>query len=443
MSDSRAASSETGTSARSEAPVPSAPPARPSVRRELLLSVGVLFIGAVVVALAALAVTLPQLESPAEGAFFISAIIVADLLVIFLFLRYLLRHSVFEPLESIGAHAERIASGAWEERIPNGESLEIQRLADSLNTMAEKFIADRAKLAENVASLDRTNQELVETTEELVRSARMASVGTLAAGLAHEVGNPLSALMAYLEVARKRADSGGEIEEPMEAALEEARRIDRIVRSVLDFSRPAGGKDDLTGVPIASVIDRALDLLEARGALEGVRVVRDEVPGEHRVRARTQHLEQILVNLLMNAVWAVRDCEEREIHINVRTGPVERDMPIKRRRDGDPPEVDYSHRRRIPLLLSEGTARRARASGELAQDVILEVRDSGPGIPEESLPHLFDPFFTTKEPGKGTGVGLAITTRIVQELGGKVEADNHPDGGARFTVRLPEVPEET
>jgi two-component system C4-dicarboxylate transport sensor histidine kinase DctB len=81
------------------------------------------------------------------------------------------------------------------------------------------------------------------------------------------------------------------------------------------------------------------------------------------------------------------------------------------------------------------------AGGEVARDVIIVVSDNGPGIPVDNLPFIFDPFYTTKEPGKGTGVGLAITTRIVQELGGRIDAANRAEGGARFTVRLPEASE--
>jgi two-component system, NtrC family, sensor kinase len=323
---------------------------RRSVRRELLFSVAVLFAGAVAVALMAVAVTLPFLESPAEGAILIAAIVAADLAVIFLFLRHILRRSVFEPLERIGEHAATIARGAYETRIPGGGGAELEELARNLNTMAERFIEDRETLAENVASLDRTNQDLVATTEEFVRAARMASIGTLAAGLAHEVGNPLGALMGYLDVARRRTGNGGDAAPLLDASLEEARRIDRIVRSVLEFAKEGGGEEGgPPTVPFSDVVDRAVELLEARRAMD---------------------------------------------------------------------------------------------AGEAARDVILEVSDNGPGIPEEVLPYVFDPFFTTKEPGKGTGVGLAITTRIVQELGGRVEAGNRPGGGARFTVRLPEAPEE-
>ena len=130
---------------------------------------------------------------------------IADLAILIHFLRSLLLRSVFTPLERIGEHAERIAGGAYDPTIPPEAGEELDRLIRHLNTMAEKFISDQQKLSNNVRSLDRTNQEFVATTEELVRAARLASVGTLASGVAHEVGNPLGALMGCLDVLKRRA----------------------------------------------------------------------------------------------------------------------------------------------------------------------------------------------------------------------------------------------
>ena len=309
--------------------------------------------------------------------------------------------------------------------------------------MAERLISDQRKLAENVRSLDRTNRDLVEITEELVRAARLASVGTLAAGLAHEVGNPLGALIGYLDIVRRRAPEGGDVETPLRAAAEEARRIDRIVRSVLEFARRAVGGEGSAGPGAASVpraVDRALALLEGRGALEGVRIRRVVEPGSHLVRGLPQHLEQILLNLLTNAVLAVKGRPSPEVTVRVTRGPASRERLVFRRAD-DPPDMDYSHRRRLrDLLMAEGAeVPQEEAPGN---DVILEVLDNGPGIPQDRISRLFDPFYTTRAPGEGTGLGLSITARIVEELGGRILVSNQDGGGAHFTVRFPEVTEE-
>lgn len=392
-------------------------------------------------AVSAVALTLPLLDSPFQAIALIGGIVVADLAVLVLFLRSLLSRSVFGPLERIGEHAENIAEGDYDHRIPPEEGEELDRLIRGLNTMADKFISDQHKLADNVRSLEHTNQDLVQTTEELVQAARLASVGTLASGVAHELGNPLGALMGCLDVAKRRVENGGDLASPLDSALEEARRIDRIVRSILDFARPSGDEDIDDAVSLPAVLERALDLLEGRGVLAGISITKSLDPGAHRVRARAQHLEQVLLNLLMNAIWAVADKTDPEIRIWVGAEPV-KERRTRGRRTGDPPGVDYSHRRRIPLLIGQGSARAAMEQKPGDREVVVRVEDNGTGMPPGKLANLFDPFYTTRAPGEGTGLGLTITARIVQELGGTVDAANREEGGARFTVRLPEATEE-
>ncbi len=416
-------------------------PTRSSARQELLVSTAVLFLGGVLVAVAAVSISLPLLASPLQAFALITVIVIADLAIIVMFLRSLLSRSIFDPLERIGEHAENIAQGDYDHRIPAEEGEELDRLIRGLNTMAEKFISDQQKLAANVRSLDLTNQELIQTTEVLVHHARMASVGTLASGVAHELGNPLGALMGYLDVAKRRAGRGGDLDAPLESALDEARRIDRIIRSILDFARPSEDAETREVASLADAVDRALDLLAGRGALEGVRITKDIESGSHAVRARAQHLEQILLNLLVNAIWAVRESEEPTIQVRVGSEPA-KEPRLGERRTDDPPGVDYSHRRRIPLLIGRGSARSAMDQQEGGREVVVRIEDNGPGIPPDRLTNLFDPFYTTRAPGEGTGLGLTLTARIVQELGGTVDAENRAEGGARFTVRLPEAMEE-
>jgi signal transduction histidine kinase len=236
----------------------------------------------------------------------------------------------------------------------------------------------------------------------------MASVGTLAAGLAHEVGNPLGALVGYLDVVKGRLASGGEIRPLIASALEEAGRIDRIVRSVLDFADPSSERAAVAGgdrgaesvVSLSDAVERTVALLEGRGAMVGVKVITSVEPGAYPVRARAQHLEQILMNLLMNAVRAAKEGEQT-------------------------PEVRLQ-------LYPEAPGR-----GIDESRAVLEVIDNGPGIHPNDLDRIFDPFFTTRPPGDGTGLGLAITRRIVRELGGKIEALRPDARGARIRLSFP------
>lgn len=404
------------------------------LRREILFSLTVLFGAALLVSAGALVLVLPGLASAREAAALLAALLVADLAIVYLFSRALLQRRLLDPLESMIHDARRIAEGEVRHRIEASPTRELAALAETVNGMADRLIRDQDVLARNIQSLDATNRELVAARDEVVRTARLASVGTLAAGLAHEVGNPLGAVIGYLDVARRRASTGGEVAEPVEAALEEARRIDRIIRSLLHFARPRG--DGEGAVRVAEVVDRVRRLLEAQGRLEGIRVEWD-VPEELPTLLLDPHqLEQVLVNLLLNAVDALEEEEPGDRWIRIQ-GAVEPWSPpdLPSRRSNDPPGTNYAHRRRLGL--SDSTAGMRGRIHTADRVVVLVVEDSGPGIPRAFLPSLFDPFFTTKPPGKGTGLGLAICARLVEEMGGEIEAGNREEGGAIFTIRLP------
>ena len=238
------------------------------LRRELLIALSVLFASGILVASVGLALILPTVESPLETVLYILTVLIAELGVIFLFGRVALGRALFKPLDRLVADVETMANGAYEPRVRPAPTLELQAVADSVNAMAERLIHDQKALAENVASLDETNRALVEARAQVVRAARLASTGTLASGIAHELGNPLGALLAYVDVARGRAETGGDDGELLDSIREEAIRIDRIIRSLLDVAR---SKDTESGPQHPwPVVERVKDLLEAQGRLEGV-----------------------------------------------------------------------------------------------------------------------------------------------------------------------------
>jgi len=402
------------------------------LRGHFLFSLTLLFAGALAASVVILAFVLPRLASPVEGAALFIGLLAADLTLLYLFSRLHFRKKLLDPLDHMVRDARRIAGGEVRHRIEPGHTEELAALAASVNAMADRLIRDQEVLARNIQSLETTNRELVAARDEVVRAARLASVGTLAAGLAHEVGNPLKAVMGYLDVAVRRARTGGDVVEPVECALEEARRIDRIIRSLLHFARPRGEPGGT--VRPGDVVDRVRRLLEAQGRFEGVQVdwdVRDALPP---LVVDPHQLEQVLVNLLLNAVDALEESEERWIRVSASVMPWESPR-FPRSRRGDPPGTNYAHRRRLGLTDSEAGQRGRIHEADVV--VVLTVQDSGTGIPKAFLTSLFDPFFTTKPPGKGTGLGLAICARLVEEMGGEIEAANGEEGGAIFTVRLP------
>lgn len=337
--------------------------------------------------------------------------------------------SVATPLQRLAAEVRRIADGDYRHRIGDPVRPELRGIQESVNRLADRLIMDQRRLAENVESLDQTNQELRMARDQVVHAARMASVGTLAAGIAHEVGNPLGAVIGFVDVARARAEKQGGDVELLDSIRSEARRIDEIVRGLLDYARPP--RERMEPLRAADAMGRVRDLLRRQGALDHVEVEWAIESGGDRLLDEPRRLEQVLVNLILNAEHAVRQVDRPSIRVQLREEEGElRALP--RRRGDDPPGINYMHRRRVARDAE------APASAESAERVtVIEVVDNGRGIPEDRLEQIFDPFFTTKDPGEGTGLGLSICARLVEGMGGSIDAENRPGGGARFVIRLP------
>jgi hypothetical protein len=382
-----------------------------------------------VVAVMGVLFALPAMRFVTLGPALILALTLVDLAILVVFAAWINLGAVSMPMEQLSSDVNRIADGDYLHRVGETRQAELREIRDGVNRLADRLIADQQLLAENVQSLEETNRELLIARDELVRSARLASVGTLAAGIAHEVGNPLGAVMAFADVARSRAEKEGGDTEILESIRSEAKRIDKIVRGLLDYARPP---EDAAGPSSAQeVLERVRGLLESQGRLDDVQHAWESSGGPLLTVLEPHRLEQVMVNLLLNALHALESAEERRIVVRLfeEEGPVSQ---LPRRREGDPPGIDYMHRRRIEQADGEVAF---VASAEML--TVIEVSDSGPGIPEEHLEHIFDPFFTTKEPGEGTGLGLSICARLVEGMGGRIDAQNGSEGGAVFAIRLP------
>jgi hypothetical protein len=408
------------------------------LRRELLDAFAFLILAAVLVTGVVLAAVLPLLEGPSEVAVLLLSIILGDLVVVGLFGTRILNTRLMRPVSRLVEDVRRIADGDLDHRIQSLSTAEFDVIRDGVNAMADRLVRNQHLLAENVNSLDRTNRELVEARDQVVQAARLASVGTLAAGIAHEVGNPLGAIVAYVDVARGRMRREGGDTELLDSIRSEAERIDRLVRSLLDFARH---KDqEARPVQVVGVILRVRELLERQGRLAGVTVTWPETGDDlPKVLMESGRLEQVLVNLMLNAVDALEGAPDPRIEVELteERGDVHQ---LPARRQDDPPGVNYMHRRRVSLDQTPGgvdplfTARGV---------VAIRIRDNGPGIPEADRERVFDPFFTTKEPGRGTGLGLYISARFIEGMGGRLRVVGAPEGGAEFVIRLPGIPPAT
>ena len=383
------------------------PQSLPSLRTELLANIGVLALAALVLAVGSVILTEGML-GVARGTLYLSLIIGADVAVFVAFSAYKLRRLILRPLDDAVQTAEAIAAGDFSRRLSHGNTADFRRLAVSFNEMADRLIAE---------------QQL------LVRSEKLASVGRFAAGVAHEVGNPLAAINAYAHILREHATNHPAAAQAVQEIRREVDRIDRIVRGLLDYSRPR--KATPYAVEVNEVVTAVVELLKTQGVLKRVDVTFDFVPPIPRVFGNRHDLEQIFVNLFLNAADAMEGVGRLVVHTELlRSEILARGLP--RRTD-----VELQ-----PVL--RGPNPRARVWLDRANrpvDVVnIVVADSGPGVAPELRERVFDPYFTTKEPGRGTGLGLAIVARIVEGLGGTIWVTPAREGGAAFHLLFPLVP---
>lgn len=393
-----------GSSARGEAD------RLPSLRRELLVNLAILVAAALVLAIAT--ALLVALLEPELAAVVLAGLVAADVAVIFVFGRHLLDRLVLKPMAALKAAADEIAAGNLDRRAPPAETRDFTELGQRLNYMTDRLLG-----AQN----------------ELVRSEKLATVGRFAAGVAHEVGNPLSAIATYLDVLKAR----GADPDLVAAVSREVGRIDRIVRGLLDYARPV--EQRVGPVDLVHVVRTVHELLRQQGALKGVEAKLECSEPVPLVKGNAHDLEQVVVNLLLNAADAARG------------GLVVAGVTPWRYRAAQGSEARRSDATRLAgppgragrrTLDPRGATpvRPDLAPGTLG--VLLYVADSGPGVPPEDRERVFDPFFTTKAPGFGTGLGLAVVQRTVHQSGGVVWVETAREGGAAFKVFLPAMAEE-
>jgi signal transduction histidine kinase len=350
---------------------------------------------------------LPPVASPGV----LGGLLIGALCVFTGFGAYVMRGSLVHPLEQLAGVARAIGSGELGARAQVAGAREIAEVAQSFNAMTEALALRSEALEKAVAELRESNQRLREARAGLDRAERLAAVGRLAAGVAHEVGNPMGALLAFLDLAARDSGLGEAGRQHLAKAQKEGERVRRILRQLLDFSSPPRGAR--LPVDLARLCEETAALVRAQRRYARIRI---EVTAENDpppALADAAVVSQILLNLLLNAADALgSDRPEPRIRIRVR--------PAAAR-------------------LRAGDDDRGAAAGRRRRDAVeCLVEDNGPGIPEEDRERVFDPFFTTKPPGEGTGLGLANATRFAEEFGGALELlPAQPGAGAAFLLRLP------
>lgn len=404
--------------------------ALPTLRRELIGAFAVIFAGALFVTVTGVVIVVPRL-TPVRAAVYVVTLLVAVVAIFLVFGAALLRRRLLDPLERMVVGVEAISGGDSGARLPAPESREMERLSAAVTQMAEGLNEEKRKLAENIRSLNETNRLLTEARDAMIRSEKLASVGRLGAGIAHEVGNPLGAVMGYLAVLAKQAD--GRDLELLRAAEREAQRIDRIVRGLLDFARPR--EVVAQDMDMNAVVRETVELVQTQGHFNGMELAVELCARDASVRGDWYQMQQVFVNLFVNAADALESVPDPRVSVRtLRRRAQPPPTPAPARRKEDPPGIDYSHRRRLARASRWPAGDPESESGEVVEVV---VADNGPGIPVELLDQVFEPFITTKEPGRGTGLGLAVSASIVEAMGGTIRAASPDGGGAVFHIVLP------
>jgi len=322
---------------------------------------------------------------------------------------YAVHRLVIRPLQRLTAEADALALGEFPAHAPQ-QTAELELLAARYRVMAEN---------------------LLDVQSQVVRVEKLAGLGRLAAGVAHEVRNPLGALGSYIEVLERRG-TDPKVTGDMHQAVD---RIERIVQGLVDYARPGVNGRTHRGpgsADLNAAVRTVLDFLGAQGMLRDHTLELTLDPNLPRVCGDQHLLEQVVINLVVNGCQASPSGRlaigtlPKEVAGSRRTSTRRSDNGAR----GPAPERNWSPEPR-PLELPPGT-----------RGAMLFVADDGPGITEAERERVFDPFYTTKDPGQGTGLGLAIVARTVHECGGTVWVDRAREGGAVFKVFLP-IPGET
>ncbi len=327
--------------------------------------------------------------------------IVSRLVVLVLFILsivILTRWNIARPIRALIAAARAVGRGDLGQRIALARQDEIGELAVEFNRMAENLQAANAELV-------RQAEERLRLEQEVQQSQKLATVGMLAAEVAHEIGTPLNVISGRAEVLDRVVPLGHPERRHLDAILSQAERIKGIIRALLDYTRPR--RPDLRPEPILPIVGRVAALLMERSQRRGVRIHLELPVGLPPVMADPEHLQQVLLNLVLNALDATQKGGTVRIAV------------------GQEPELPPDGRNGIL---------RGKADGPTLS---VHVLDEGKGLGAEDLKRAFEPFFSTKGRGQGTGLGLPIAEDIVRAHRGEIELLSIPNKGTEVIVRIP------
>ncbi len=293
----------------------------------------------------------------------------------------LLALHILKPIKHLVFASHQLAEGNLSHKVPIESKDEIGELAMTFN-----FMVDSLK--------NRDEQLKNYTQQKIMESERLATIGQLAAGVAHELNNPLGGILVYSHLLLEKMESADPKKEQLEKIVTQATRCKDIVKGLLDFSRQTEPKLDSTDVN--ELLQSTLSLVENQSLFQNIHIIKKFSPNLPKTMLDKAQIQQVFINIILNASESMNE---------------------------------------------KGKLTIATKVSKEDQSIEIEFTDTGCGIPEAYLEKLFEPFFTTKEVGRGTGLGLAISYGIVQKHNGTIQVESHPDKGTTFTIKIPIIAE--
>ncbi len=318
---------------------------------------------------------------------------IVSVIVLSFLLSLLLTRVVNRPVNKLLAATKTAAHGNLDQTVSIRSHDELGELSESFNNMISELKRSRDAIEEWTQTLERRvqerTQELQQVQDQLVRAGKMAALGELAAGVAHEINNPLTGVLTFSSLLLKKVDEAHPLKKDLENIVQQTTRCRNIVRGLLDFARQR--KPDKKDWDIHTLLDRTVTLVENQARFQNIKIVKEFKTGIPMLFVDGDQIQQVFMNIIINAADAMAG-------------------------DGGTLTIKTNNK--------DGTAE-------------VSFTDTGCGMTKENLSKLFAPFFTTKEIGKGTGLGLAISYGIIQSHGGDIEVESQVEKGSTFRIKLP------
>jgi two-component system NtrC family sensor kinase len=318
---------------------------------------------------------------------------VISVVILSFLLSLLLTRFVNRPIDKLLAATTKAARGDLDQAVGIRSHDELGELSQSFNNMISELKRSRNAIEEWTQTLEQRvrerTQELQRVQDQLIHAGKMAALGELAAGVAHEINNPLTGVLTFSSLMLKKVEEGHPWKKDLDNIVQQTTRCRNIVRGLLDFARQR--KPDKKEWDIHLLLNNTLTLVEKQAPFQNIRIQKEFRNGIPMLLIDADQIQQVFMNILLNAADAMT---ANGGSLNIRTD------------------------------VKNGMAE-------------ISFTDTGQGIPKEHLSKLFDPFFTTKQTGKGTGLGLAISYGIIQSHSGNIEVESEVGKGSTFRIKLP------